>query len=600
MRLNTKRKNKKPAGNLRQGQIISTFGCGAIVDLPGESAIIAGTDYWNFGQDESNFHLNEENLQQYLGVDFFKKPPERFDENGFSTGLGIPAFRFPKWMYCPKCKRLAPETKFIFTGKPKCQNCRVRLVPSRFVVACEKGHLYDFPYQWWVSNGKCKKDKIELFIEMSGEKSTLDSIIITCRYKKCDKEKKCRRSMAGSFGPDSLKGFKCKRVRPWLNDVDNEECEEIPKTMQRGATNLHFSITASALSIPPWSGKLQQALEKNWRNLAPLVDDPDLFITIVKKWELPDKHNCSAEELFQEAKKKKEKQDSNDIKSWQEILEGEYNAFLRGTTDEEGEFKTKKVNIPEFWNDFIGEVTLGMRLREVLALRGFKRINPDYDVDEKFSFNKLGKKFTNWLPAIELKGEGIFIKLNQEKVKEWESRPEVLKHYSKILTTNNGNIKTNSRVSPRYILLHSFAHLFIRELVLQCGYSSAAIKERIYSTFFDEEEKLDMSGVLVYTASNDSEGSLGGIVGEGKKERLAQNLSQLMEKASWCSADPLCIQSAGQGLNALNLGACHSCTLLPETSCEARNCFLDRGAIVGTIDNPSIGFFSELLVNREV
>src|SRR5690606_2953932 len=131
-----------------------------------------------------------------------------------------------------------------------------------------------------------------------------------------------------------------------------------------------------------------------------------------------------------------------------------------------------------------------------------------------------------------------------------------------------------NKFSPRYVLLHTFAHLLIRQITLQCGYSTSALKERIYTTQDYRDGKYDMEGILIYTASPDSEGSLGGLVSEGRKENLEKTIKKALEQSRWCSSDPLCIQSSGQGLNSLNLAACHSCTLLPETSCEMRNLFL--------------------------
>lgn len=595
MQFRGRKKTVKKAGTLRQGQFLTTFGCGAIVDLPGESVILAGTDFWKNHEDDS-FRLYEENLQQFLGVDYFVKPPESLNETGQPTGYGIPAFRFPNWMYCPKCKRLAPARKFGFVGKPRCGKCKSRLVPSRFVIACENGHLDDFPYEWWVHGGKCTESRPrELFIEMSGEKSTLDSIIIKCNS--C--EKKCRRSMAGSFGPDALKGLKCLGRRPWLRDRDKEECDKTPRTMQRGATNLHFAITASALSIPPWSQKIQIELGKVWGKLRPLMNDPSTFKNVVNAWKLPRKCGCTPEQLLDEANRKLNQENVNEQKSWQDILEGEYRAFIQGSDDEKGEFKTRTVPVPEFMQEYIDQVVLALRLREVMALRGFKRINPDYDIDDSSTFNRLSRETKNWLPAIELKGEGIFIKFNLEKLREWERRPEVQHRFSHMKEFTHHSMIKGPGISPRYVLLHTFSHLLIRQMILQCGYSSASIKERIYSTFVGEKDSLDMAGILLYTATNDSEGSLGGLVREGDPSRLDTTLRQMLETASWCSADPLCIQSTGQGLDALNLAACHSCTLLPETSCEARNCYLDRGALVGALDNTSMGFFSPLLPDRE-
>ena len=194
-----------------------------------------------------------------------------------------------------------------------------------------------------------------------------------------------------------------------------------------------------------------------------------------------------------------------------------------------------------------------------------------------------------------MKGEGIFIQLKDVALEAWENKQGMKERYQRMAAARKYMRNKGPEITPRFILLHTLAHLLIRELILQCGYSSAAIKERIYSTFDDKDGSLPMAGILLYTSSNDSEGSLGGLVRMGEADRFEDIIRGMLENASWCSADPLCIQSSGQGIDALNYAACHSCTLLPETSCEARNCYLDRATVAGTLDNRSTGYFSNIL-----
>jgi len=581
-------------GELRRSQLITTYGCGAIVDLPGESVIMAGIEYWR-NQDDERFRLSEPNLQKLLRKEYFVTPPPTENESGYPTGYRIPAFRFPKWMYCPQCKRLAPAATFGFVNKPRCERCQRYLIPSRFVIACENGHLEDFPYMWWVHYGaKCSGNRPpELYIEMSEQSSGLDSIIIECRS--C----KNKRSMQGSFINEALKGLKCRGNRPWLKDKDPVQCDKMLRTMQRGATNLHFGINISTLSIPPWSKQIQIAIGNRWQTVKCYLHDETLFKSAIPPLGILEQCGCSIEELWQQAKLFDENASDTGAKSWQSILEEEYQAFLTGSDDEEGEFKTREVEVPSFVSPYIEKVVLALRIREVMALRGFRRIDPEYDIDDNASYTPVSREEQKWLPAIELKGEGLFIKLNREKLVEWENKPEVKTRFQTINPAKGDSLIKGPGFSPRYVLLHTLAHHLIRQLILQCGYSSASIKERIYCTFINKDPHLQMEGILIYTASNDSEGSLGGLVREGKKERLDNTFRNMLESASWCSADPLCINSRGQGLNALNLAACHSCTLLPETSCEARNCYLDRAALIGTLDNKSIGFFHSLLDYQE-
>lgn len=588
MRLGGKKTVAAKVGKIRRGQMLTTAGCGAVVDLPRNSVIMAGTDFWQ-DTDEDVFRIQEDNLQQYLGVDFFVLPPANV-EDAPRGNHGVPSFRFPQWMYCPDCKRLASERTFNFHGNPKCNKCKVQLVPSRFVIACENGHLDDFPYEWWVHrNEPC--DKPELYILMSERSSGLESIVIWC--KTCGKSK----SMMGSFAQNALNNMepRCTGRRPWLNDIDPNGCEKTMRTLQRGASNLYFSITASALSIPPWSRKIQIALGKNWRTLGVLVNDKNTFEAVVKALKIPEECNATIAEIWQETVKKKQHQDAGVEKTWQDILEEEYKALSAGFIDDDGQFKTREVEVPDFVKGYIEQVNKAVRLREVVALKGFKRITPEFDLQNSQTFTRLGSTISNWLPGVELLGEGIFIRLSEDRLTEWETRPEVVMRCSSLINRSRNSFCNKENLSPRYILMHSLAHLLIRQLIMQCGYATAAIKERIYSTFVDEPDPLTMSGILIYTADTDSEGSLGGLVREGNPDRLDNTFRQMLEEASWCSADPICIQSEGQGVDALNLAACHACTLLPETSCEARNCFLDRALLIGTSELPSLGYFSNLL-----
>lgn len=596
MRLTGTKPSKKDIGSLRRGQVITTYGCGSIVDMPKESVVIAGTTYWDKHAEDEEYRITEENLQRLLGVEYFVTPPVKSEEYQYPQ-YWLPAFRFPKWLFCPKCHRLAVDKVFNFVNNPRCEKCKKPLVPSRFVVACENGHLDEFPYEWWVHKRKActGSDRPELFIHISEKSSGLESIVIEC--KSCD----ARRSMAGSFGRDALKGYKCTRRRPWLgNDREPETCDQPMKTMQRGATNLHFPVTVSALSIPPWSERVQIELGKRWNTLRCILDDREVFIKVVESLGMPKRCACTAEELYEQAKMKRDRGEGQDEVTWRHILENEFRALRTEYSDEKGEFKTKPVDVPDFLREHIDSVILATRLREVMVLRGFKRIRPEYEMDDQKSFTSLSKEIMDWLPAIELRGEGIFLSLRTEKVRSWEARSDVINRYQIMSARSGQTISKGMGFSPRYVLLHTISHLIIRQLEMQCGYASASVRERLYCTFPEEPDALEMAGILIYTSTNDAEGSLGGLVREGTTERFDSTFRQAFEMATWCSSDPLCGQSKGQGLNSLNLAACHACTLLPETSCESRNSFLDRASLIGTLDDPNIGFFGDILKRREI
>ena len=253
--------------------------------------------------------------------------------------------------------------------------------------------------------------------------------------------------------------------------------------------------------------------------------------------------------------------------------------------DDDYQFRIESTEVADSIRKYIDDVILVKRLREVLALKGFRRIFPDSPDTENPKFKgyhmdedcvPLSKEKLDWLPAIEMLGEGIFIRLNENRLHEWEQKNE--NYYERMAKNLSKSNVHCDNFSPRYVLLHTLSHLLIRQLTIECGYSGAAIKERIYSSY---EDSINMSGILVYTSTSDSDGSLGGLVRNGKTDAFERILMNALQDASWCSSDPVCIESKAQGYDSLNYA----------------NCLLDRGAVVGSITDRERGYFGELLLN---
>jgi hypothetical protein len=238
------------------------------------------------------------------------------------------------------------------------------------------------------------------------------------------------------------------------------------------------------------------------------------------------------------------------------------------------------------------------RLREVRALQSFTRVEMPDPATASTRRAAVATENTAWLPAIEISGEGVFLTIDPQLLQEWENRPgpirrggrirdnhtELLRRRAKAAGAARALTEVHSPIRPRYVLLHTLAHVLINEWSLDSGYPAAALCERLY---VDD----DMAGVLIYTATSDSAGSLGGLVAQGEHRKLHESLESALERARWCSQDPPCIESEASGVDSLNLAACYACVLLPETSCETNNVFLDRALLVGTPDDPSVGFF---------
>jgi hypothetical protein len=292
----------------------------------------------------------------------------------------------------------------------------------------------------------------------------------------------------------------------------------------------------------------------------------------------------------------------------QDLLRPEWEAIIQGNQNsKEHHFETQSQEVPEAFQSYLSHLIMVRRLKEVRVLRSFTRINPPPDTtallsgeggeSSSISFEApLSKQQLSWRPGVETHGEGIFIALNEESLQSWEEEcksyeAEMNKNYQKYC--NDRNIPEDERVpfpGVRYMLLHSLSHTLMRQLCLNSGYSSSALRERIYSRRGSSPDA-GMAGILIYTATPDSEGSLGGLVELGKTEHFHNVLWKALNEARLCSSDPLCAEHKPETVGDLNGAACHSCMLAAETSCERSNRFLDRSLLVKTESNLDIHYF---------
>ena len=597
---------KRVVGQLRRAQLVTTFGCGAIVDMPDYSVMIAATDYWN----AKSPVLHEANLERLLNTEGFRQPYISEEDDGdFRSGernCDIPAFRFPVMHFCPKCKRLMPFWAFGDDEGRKCNRCNANIIPTRFVAACVNGHIEDFPYNWWVHYGDFTKCAAglkgsNLQISFSDESGGLDSIVIKCSA--CG----AMRSMAGSMKWDSLKGYRCQGRRPWLGlrheHNDPEPCRAKLRGLHRGDTGVYFPQTISALTIPPWSTQLAQLVDKEWSKLSYglSADASDGDFASAARFvfgQLLDSGRYTLEAVVNQLKCRAGIKVSEDYTE-QNLYEDEYKVLCVGhyEDDDDMQFHIEEADVAACLQPFFAKVVQVKRLREILALRGFRRLIPDPPDEDnmeafpgynlQYDIVPLSSKPLGWYPAIEMLGEGIFIQLNEESLRRWENKN--FGYYDTMLDNlRNSNVSCEN-FSARYVLLHTLSHLLIRQLTLECGYAGASIKERIYSSYPDSD--INMAGILLYTSSSDADGSLGGLVRNALPENMSRIVSSMLQEASWCSSDPICSESKNQGYASLNYAACHACTLLPETSCVMRNSLLDRYAVAGNVFNRNGGFF---------
>lgn len=595
----SKEDRKIDIGSLRRTQIITTFGPGSIVDMKDFTVTLAGLDKWQAGLDNT---INEYNLQRQLKVNYFISPKASNDVM-FKKSEDMQAYIFPEYWLCTNCGCIANYKEFTKFGLerkscPLCHEKNDKIVSSRFIIACDDGHMDDFPYHWWVHREVsddekhiCKPERLKMI--NFGTTGGIDAIGIKCLT--------CKKvvSMKSIFSKNALEGYSCTKKRPWLNDIDNN-CEATkPKVLMSKGTNVYFSKHESTLSIPPWSNKIQKIIRipEIWDSIKPIADESGLENFIRTNWKrdfqftLGDLSESKVKDVIRQINRRKK---SYGPISKEEIRQEEYKALIGGNQDDD-EFKTiRHTNLSPTLSSHITSLTAVRKLREVMALVDFDRITPKDLGNESNSYTKLAKRQDlGWLPAIELFGEGIFIEFSESKLVEWENRSNVLKRYHLIEDNLRNSIIQKRNLSPRYVLLHTLAHLLIKQLVVSSGYGSASLKERIYATYSEDqvENPISMSGILIYTASSDADGSLGGLVSQ--IDNLEGIIHNMLNESSWCTNDPLCITSKGQGIDNLNLAACHSCVLLPETSCESRNIFLDRAFVVGDLDDDTISFFKD-------
>ena len=574
-------------GNVSSTQLVGTFGVGALVAVSDESFIVAGLDHWDISRAKE---IREPRLEKRLRVFSFRKPPA-------SEGLeDVPVNRFPERYWCPKCKRLDEWRQFgaPYGGKSICNLCddAGKLVPSRFVVACENGHLDDFPYYQWVHHNhphpqSSSKRRAVLKINVGGVTSGLDDIRITC-------ECGASRTMAGAFGKRALQGIaRCWGKRPWL-DSDDEECGLPLRALQRGASNVWFSTTQSAISIPPWSERAFRMLDRHWPIIKAIpVEALEATITTLN---IADEE-FTVDDLMATAQQRKLEGGPEETEPRKE----EFSALVRNRPEKNREQEFVCVPAPDIddeTREIFNLVQQVKRLREVRALTGFTRLQPAANPEsgqpkDKERIQILLENERTWLPAIEVTGEGVFLSLDTPRLRDWEKTSPAVKRAKKLDDNYKADCELTGQepaleVTPRFVLIHTLAHALIDQWSLDSGYPAASLRERLYVS--DE-----MAGVLIYTATTDSAGSLGGVVSMTEEGRLKESLKEALIRTSWCGQDPLCIESEAQGIGAINLAACHSCILIPETSCEQRNSFLDRAMLIGTPDTPSLGFFHDLV-----
>jgi len=586
----------------------------------------AGLDAWPCGKQECptepGWLIREERLESRLGVTHFRLPPDHRESDSGTrfANQNVPFVRFPRWHYCHHCGGMELVSPFAAT-RERCrgrayqqQSCaakpqyrRPHLIPVRFVAVCDIGHIQDFPFIEWLHRDVPPGPECKLRMRAGRSSAGLSGITIECS---CNQ----KRSLGDVFkfdedegGPLARIGCDCKGLRPWLGDTDAgaAPCGRFLRVLQRGGTNVYFPHVVSAIYLPLWaedvSAEIISILEDSraWALLSQgtvdgRVDSERCRIIAGLAGVDAGSLERAAQHKLEGSLTSREGQatDEEDFRRY------EYQAICDGKVGPQSELYVECRELSSYeplMARFFRRIRLVHKLRETRALAGFTRLLPP---DGTLSSERLQSLKMNpgidWLPAIKVYGEGIFLELNIDELARWVAAANVVPARVTPLVSRYNAART-SRLQPirnisiKFLVMHTLSHVIINQLSFDCGYGSASLRERLYCEFADTGRP--MQGIMIYTASGDSEGTMGGLVRQGRPGRLEPTLRRALRRAAWCSSDPVCLETRGQGPDSANLAACHGCCLLSETSCEEGNRLLDRGLLVGTPDSPELGLF---------
>lgn len=605
-------------GGVRPSQLMWAYGVGAMVDLPNMSVMVAGLDDW---EADHQGVLSEDRLlgevRRTLGdqVAQLRTPPwMQESRSGLDewARVGVPVVPFPRWLRCTagNCNYLGPIDSGMFeletrASRPdraryvhRCttKGRRPSAVPARFVVACPKGHLDEFPWMELAhKNAPCAGAPIlELKDTTSGTRST----DMTVRCRTCGQYQ----SLSQAFGDRAggvLPG--CRGREPHLRRFSASGCSEQAKALLLGASNAWFPLTATVVSIPSARGDIDQMVADLWADLAPVPNRAALEYATGAVGTLAPLRGYDLDRVW-EAAEARRAAGAPAVAATADLYGPEWEVFtdpdaLGGSVD----FKIRPARAPHGYAGRLGPTVLVERLRAVVAMVGFTRIDgPEAGVpsdEQSVTRAPLARAQPTWVPATQTRGEGLLVRMDEAAVQEWE--------VGVAETDQLGGLEEAYRrwrqrrrlgpgppwPGPRYLLVHSLSHALLNELSLECGYAAASIRERIYARE-PGPGRVPMAGVLLYTAAPDSEGTLGGLVSLGEPTKLGEIVGRALQRMALCSSDPMCAAHLpDEGEDSLHAAACHACLFVPETSCEQANRYLDRTVLTATLAGAGIGYF---------
>lgn len=593
---------RKAHGQVRRSQVITTWGPGALIDLPRHSGVLGGLETWPSPGDleEIDEPRLTRKLQAMTGLPaprLHAPPIDTNDPQEPARGIGV--WRFPEWFVVQEesggderersrrlVHRKALSDNGKFDGRP--------VVPTRFVRACPRGHVDDLDWHGFVHSrdDECRR---QLWLDERGTTGDLADLFVRCE---CGKSRGLYEAKAIELNPLGT----CLGTRPWLGKYAREDCHQPSRLLIRTAANAYFPQVVSVLSLPDRGSAVQVAVAEVWDVLQIVQAQSDL--DVVKRLpHVTGKLAPFADEEVLAAVRERKKGPTTE----RPVKQVELDALLaapEGFGDDvpvDENFHARR--LPEHvWRrtkrtDSLAAVVQLHRLREVMALIGFTRfeaLTPDiqgeYETDVERAALALEPQ---WFPAVENRGEGIFVQLRHEAVAEWLELPAVTLRLDGLAAGHTRWAEKRGGKTARpfpggpYVLLHTLSHLLVQSLAMRCGYPASSIRERIYA-----DADGGRYGLLLYTGSPDAEGTLGGLVQQAR--HIEAHLASALRMAALCSNDPICAQHApGKSLEErwLHGAACHGCALIAETSCEMRNDYLDRALVAPVVGCADAAFF---------
>ncbi len=603
--------SKSPDGQIRQSQIVTTFGPGAMVDLPDHAVMIGGLEHWHGERRPIYEERLAARVADIIGVDrvdMYAPPIDTQDPMAMRTG--ITAFTFPTWFVAQHevdVGGFRSRPLVHWNGLHKRQYLtrdrkRKPVVPVRLVQACPNGHISDI--DWYSFVHKSYKDSCrgQLWLDEGGTSGDLADIWVRCGA--CKK----RRPLSDAKLPKSHVLGSCFGQRPWLGKGAREDCvdEKTGKAhpnrlLVRSASNAYFSQTLSVIHIPPQDKKLRAAIDEVWEDFLQYAEDADDVRRDRRKQKV---HNAiedfSNAEVWAEIERRKtgEQTEYKNIK--QAEIETLLSASELGEDSHEGDFHAVARSLdelPEPLAPLIERIVLIHRMREVTAQVGFTRFEaamPDIDGELDLAVRRSALSIDPlWVPASENRGEGVFIAFKADAIERWGRREPVKDRLRQLANGFEAWAKSRASTDLKfpggpYLMLHTLSHMLVTAVSLECGYAASSIRERVYAGSSGY-------GILLHTGTPGAEGTLGGLIEVGK--RIEHHLLRALELGRLCSNDPVCATHEPDDSfeeRFLHGAACHGCVLLAETSCERRNELLDRALVVPTVHTTEAAFFSEV------